>query len=150
MSLLCLLTTSLIWMLMSSGIPLGELNFVHMEPLDFQIGIDWSSMPLSRMGCEASLSSWCHGTCKFFDIQGIDRGVESHGSCDQRFEMAKRCIGVNEDGRHRFLPMCWVFGILQQQPWQEGLPVPLECICNGAPRVQSWDLQGESQRSSLH
>jgi hypothetical protein len=74
------------------------------------------------------------GHVKVLIFQGIDRDEESHGgSYDQKFEIAERCIGRDEDERHMFLPIYRVFGMLQQWPWQEGLASLVDCFCNGAP-----------------
>jgi hypothetical protein len=63
--------------------------------------------------------------------------------------MAKRCIDGDEDGWHKFLPVCLVVFILQLLPMQVGVAA-LDLICDGAPRVQSREFQGESPRSDLH
>jgi hypothetical protein len=60
--------------------------------------------------------------------------------------MAVRCIGCDEDLLHKFLPVCRVFGDLQQHPCQEGV----DYISDGALRGPSRDFQGKSPRSGLH
>jgi hypothetical protein len=44
------------------------------------------------------------------------------------------------------LPMCQVFGDLQQQPWKEEVAAHVQCIFGCAPRVPSHDFYGETPR----
>ena len=47
--------------------------------------------------------------------------------------MAEMCIGGNEDYVAQVLPVCRVFGNLQQEPWQAGMAAQVDCILGGAP-----------------
>jgi hypothetical protein len=64
-----------------------------------------------------SSAAYAMGYVKVLFFQDIDRDEESHGGgYDQKFEMADRCIGGDEDERHVFLPIYRVFVMLQQWP----------------------------------
>jgi hypothetical protein len=77
----------------------------------------------------------------------IDKGGENHGGYDQRLLMAEWCFGCDEDYAAQVLPVCEVFGDLQQELWHKGVVAQ---VFGGAPRVLSHDLQDESPMSGLH
>jgi hypothetical protein len=68
--------------------------------------------PYQGWGAKLRFLANAMGHVKVLIFKVIDRGGESHGGCDGRFEMVDMCIGGDEDGWHRFLPVCRVFGLL--------------------------------------
>ena len=90
-----------------------------------------------------------HGTCLNIAFHGMKRDGECYGGYDQMSAMAQGILVALKTGGTG-LPMCRVFGDLQQRLWQEGVATQVDCIFGDAPRVPSCDFQGESSRSGLH
>ena len=133
------MSTSSIWTPASSCLHLGDFRSLAHDITGY---LDWNRCghvrpSLRPMWLHEGVTRsfdvlYYHGTCLNIDFHGMERAGESYGGYDRRSAMTEGILVAMKAGGTG-LPVCRVFGDLQQRLWQEGVAAQVDCIFCGAP-----------------